>query len=90
MLTLISSSIKVLTDSGGLQKEAIWLGKPCVTLRDETEWTETLAGGWNQVTGADSDAILSAVKANPEGEAPQFGEAPEGSASSEIVQLLSG
>ena len=90
MLTLISSSIKVLTDSGGLQKEAIWLGRPCVTLRDETEWTETLAGGWNQIAGADQDAILSAVGTLPEGEAPRFGEAPEGSASSEIVRLLSG
>ena len=65
MLTLISSSIKVLTDSGGLQKEAIWLGKPCVTLRDETEWTETLAGGWNQTAGADHDAILSAAGTLP-------------------------
>jgi len=90
MLTLITSSIKVLTDSGGLQKEAIWLGKPCVTLRDETEWTETLSRGWNHTTGADTDAILSAVGTSPEGEAPRFGEAPAGSASSEIVRLLSG
>jgi len=51
----------VLTDSGGLQKEALWAGRPCITLRDETEWLETVACGWNTVTGANESAILDAL-----------------------------
>jgi UDP-GlcNAc3NAcA epimerase len=47
LLKLLQSAREVFTDSGGLQKEAYWLQVPCVTLRDETEWTETVASGWN-------------------------------------------
>lgn len=56
----------VLTDSGGLQKEAFPLGKPCVTLRDTTEWTETLAGGANRLVGADAQTIVRAIRASEE------------------------
>ncbi len=92
MLTLISSSRKVLTDSGGLQKETVWLGKQCITLRDETEWTETLEGGWNVLAGASPKAIMDAVASDPVGAPPAFGEAPEGTTASACIAdtLLAG
>ncbi len=63
MLLLEKHSRVVLTDSGGVQKEAYWLETPCITLRDETEWTELLEHGCNCIAGADADAILEAFAA---------------------------
>jgi UDP-GlcNAc3NAcA epimerase len=60
MIALESSARAILTDSGGMQKEAYFAGVPCVTLRDETEWVETVESGANIIAGADSDSILSA------------------------------
>ena len=88
MLSLITAADKVLTDSGGLQKEAIWLSTPCITLRDETEWVETTNGKWNQIVGAHTESILKAVQTDPEGACPVFGEIPGTTASNEITRLL--
>ncbi len=63
-LALLTNARVALTDSGGLQKEALFLGCPCVTLRTETEWTETLAGGANVLCDADPIKIRDAVAAH--------------------------
>jgi UDP-N-acetylglucosamine 2-epimerase len=62
IIALEKSARMILTDSGGIQKEAYWLKVPCVTLRDETEWLETIQAGWNILTGANSAKIIKAAK----------------------------
>ena len=61
MLQLEANADCILTDSGGVQKEAYWVGVRCITLRDETEWVETVELGWNRLAGANTAAIVEAV-----------------------------
>lgn len=62
-VALLCSASALLTDSGGMQKEAYFFGVPCVTMRDETEWVETVELGWNTLVGADTERILAAAQA---------------------------
>lgn len=80
----------VLTDSGGMQKEAYYLEVPCITLREETEWTETVEAGWNRLVGADERAIVRAVReclqSRPAAHPDLYG---DGCAGQRIVEILS-
>lgn len=89
MLALQANARMILTDSGGVQKEAYWLGVPCVTLREETEWKETIAEGWNTLAGADPRRIVEAVwRERPKGERPAlYG---DGAAAIRVLDVLLG
>jgi UDP-N-acetylglucosamine 2-epimerase (non-hydrolysing) len=87
LAALASQARVVLTDSGGLQKEAYWYQVPCVTLRTTTEWVETLETGWNRLVGTDPELIAEAVReAGPGPSHPElYG---DGHASERIADLL--
>lgn len=89
MLNLIMNSEKVLTDSGGLQKEAYFLNKPCITLRTETEWVETLHDDWNIIAGSDPEQIVNAVN-RPLPAAPRKNAFGDGHAAEIIREKLVG
>jgi UDP-N-acetylglucosamine 2-epimerase (non-hydrolysing)/UDP-GlcNAc3NAcA epimerase len=65
MTRLVRGARAVITDSGGLQKEAFLASVPCMTLREETEWLETVETGWNRLVGLDADAALHALEELP-------------------------
>jgi UDP-N-acetylglucosamine 2-epimerase (non-hydrolysing)/UDP-GlcNAc3NAcA epimerase len=88
MLMLERHARMILTDSGGIQKEAYWLGVPCITLRDETEWEETVEVGWNTLAGANPSRILEAVKAFRPLEGSRKSLYGEGRTANQCVQVL--
>ena len=71
MVWLEANCRLVATDSGGVQKEAYFFGKPCVTMRDETEWVELVEAGWNRLVGADARAIVEAITESTTGQSNQ-------------------
>ncbi len=87
MIELESLCEFILTDSGGVQKEAYFSQKPCLTLRDSTEWIETLETGANRLVGTDKDSILKAVNSIhvPDKWPGLFG---DGKSGEKIVDLL--
>jgi UDP-N-acetylglucosamine 2-epimerase len=86
MLALLSQAATLFTDSGGLQKEAFVLKVPCVTLREETEWLDTLEDGWNVLTGSDPEKIFEASRRlTPARQGTPFG---DGTAAKRIVDAL--
>ena len=87
LASLASQARVIVTDSGGLQKEAYWYGVPCVTVRPSTEWVDTVAVGANVLVDADPDAIATAVAtaALPPGRPVLYG---DGHASERIAQVL--
>lgn len=91
MIRLEISAKAILTDSGGIQKEAFFHRVPCLTLRDETEWVETVEMGWNQICGADKDRIMATWNSLGNRE-PDISKQPygDGEAAMKIVKLLQG
>jgi len=87
MLSLLTGAHKVLTDSGGLQKEAYFLGKPCITIREETEWIETLHDNWNILAGTNPDKIMDAVLLETP-TTPQSAAFGDGHAAEKIISFL--
>jgi UDP-N-acetylglucosamine 2-epimerase len=87
MVALERNAKAVMTDSGGVQREAYFLGVPCVTLRTESEWPETAADGWNVLAGAGPDAIVRAAQ-RPRPQTPPRPAFGDGRTADKIVEIL--
>ena len=89
MLVLEKNAEAIVTDSGGVQKEAYFAARPCITLRENTEWTETVDAGWNILVGSDSRAIADAMRTfRPQG--PRPGHFGDGHAAERVVEFVTG
>ncbi|MFA6291137.1 MAG: UDP-N-acetylglucosamine 2-epimerase (non-hydrolyzing) [Victivallales bacterium] len=90
MILLENHASFILTDSGGVQKEAFFYRVPCITMREETEWIETVELGWNKITGADSKKIIAAFADFAENRPSKTSAKPygNGDAASKIVDRL--
>jgi len=92
MLELEAGARLILTDSGGVQKEAYWFSVPCVTLRDQTEWVELVTAGCNRLAGTSAQAILEAVRSFEAADCRLDAQAVslygDGASSRRIVELL--
>jgi UDP-N-acetylglucosamine 2-epimerase len=89
MLTLEKNAKAILTDSGGVQKEAYWFKIPCFTLREETEWVETVEGGWNILVGTEVERIVAEVARQKRRIRLKIRPFGYGKASEKIVQVVS-
>lgn len=89
MLLLESEARVIVTDSGGVQKEAFFFHVPCVTLREETEWVETIESGWNVLVGTDVRRIIAAVR-NATGGNQTESPYGQGDAALKVVEVLTG
>jgi len=89
MMVLEENARIIATDSGGVQREAYFMKKPCLTLRDETEWTETVQVGWNRLVGVEVENIVNMwrIFTPPSAQPPIFG---DGTAGEKIAGILSG
>ena len=87
MMVLEENARIIATDSGGVQREAYFMSKPCLTLRDETEWTETVQVGWNKLVGVEVEKIVNEWKTfvPPAAQPPIFG---DGKAGEKIADIL--
>lgn len=62
VIELERNALSILIDSGGVQKKAFWLRVPCITLRDETEWVETVRYSWNRLVGTDKEKMIEDIR----------------------------